>query len=140
MNGYGEIGERQKPRRLAVWIGALVLLLVFARSICSTLIDYYWWRELGQVPTWLLMSLYRYAPGTAAWLIVFAVLYIAGVNMFVCLGLILLLGTLLFMGVYHLSDTYGQHGLVKRFARKSIPAFLKVSSRKNFLQLQRSTK
>src|SRR5262249_6228739 len=35
------------------------------------------WREMGQVPTWLLMSLYRYGPNLAAWLIVFAVLWIA---------------------------------------------------------------
>ena len=54
-----------------------MFLLFFGRSICSTVIDYYWWRELGQVPTWLRMSLYRYAPGFAAWIVVFAVLWIA---------------------------------------------------------------
>ncbi len=55
----------------------VMFLLFFGRSICSTVIDYYWWRELGQVSTWLRMSLYRYAPGFAAWIIVFAILWIA---------------------------------------------------------------
>ncbi len=64
-------------RRVVLWIVALFVLLIFSRSISSTIIDYYWWRELGQVPTWLLISVYRYVPGLAAWLIVFAVLWTA---------------------------------------------------------------
>ncbi len=43
---------RPRPRLLFL-IGALVLLLVFGRSICSLIIDYLWWREMGQVSTWL---------------------------------------------------------------------------------------
>jgi uncharacterized membrane protein (UPF0182 family) len=64
-------------RRLLVAGAAVLLLLFFSRSICSFVIDYFWWRELGQVPTWLLTSTYRYAPGVAAWLIAFAVLWIS---------------------------------------------------------------
>jgi hypothetical protein len=74
--------------------------------------------------------------GVVLLLIVFAVLYISGVNMFVCLGLILVLGTLLFVGIYHLSDTYGQHGLVKKLATRTIPEFLSARSRKIFYQLK----
>jgi uncharacterized membrane protein (UPF0182 family) len=77
MPNYDRIGPARSPRRIVLWIAALFLLLIFSRSICSTVIDYYWWRELGQVNTWLLMSFYRYAPGFAAWIIVFAVLWIA---------------------------------------------------------------
>lgn len=69
-------------------------------------------------------------------LFLFAILYISGVNMFVCLALIAALGTGLFMMVYRLSDTYGQHGLVKVFAKRSIPIFLKVSTRALFHSLQ----
>ncbi len=58
-------------------IAALLLLFFFGRSICSFVIDYFWWRELGQVPTWILMSVYRYVPGVAAWLIAFGVLWIS---------------------------------------------------------------
>src|SRR5579883_1510183 len=77
MNGSRRIGQREGSRRIVVWIVALVVLLLFSRSICSIVVDYYWWRELAQVPTWLLISFYRYAPGFAAWIIVFAVLWIA---------------------------------------------------------------
>jgi len=75
------------------------------------------------------------ATGLVTLLILFAVLYISGVNMFFCLGLILTLGTLLFFYVYRLSNTYGQYGLLKKAAKKSIPLHLTSSSRKIFLQL-----
>ena len=68
-------------------------------------------------------------------LIFFAILYITGVNMFVCLALIIALGIGLFMTVYRLSDKYGEYGLLKKMAKRSLPVFLKVSSRKVFLSL-----
>lgn len=75
------------------------------------------------------------AIGLIGLLILFALLYIIGVNMFICLGLIATLGTGLFMFVYRMSDKYGQHGLLKKMASRSIPVFLKVSSRNVFLKL-----
>lgn len=77
--------------------------------------------------------------GVLLLLIVFAVLYISGVNMFVCLGVILLLGTLLFMAIYRLSDTYGQHGLVKKLAKRNIPEYVVCRSRKMFTTLSESS-
>lgn len=75
------------------------------------------------------------AIGLIGLLILFAVLYITGVNMFLCLALTAALGTALFMTVYRMSDKYGQYGLLKKMAKRSIPVFLKVSSRKVFLKL-----
>lgn len=75
--------------------------------------------------------------GVIVLLILFAILYILGVNVFVCLFLIAVLGTLLFMGVYRLSDTYGQHGLVKKMARNSIPDYVIGSTRRTFIQLRK---
>lgn len=74
------------------------------------------------------------AAGLIGLLILFAVCYIAGVNMFVCLALTAIVGTALFMTVYRLSDKYGEHGLIKKLARRSIPDFIKVTSRKPFLK------
>ena len=68
---------RRPQQQIIIVIVALVLLLIFSRSICGFVIDYLWWRELGQVSTWVLMSVYRYAPGLAAWVIVFAALWVA---------------------------------------------------------------
>lgn len=65
-------------------------------------------------------------------LILFAVLYICGVSPFICVALISLLGTLLCLYIYKLSHTYGEHGLMKKFARKNIPKVLKVNSRMLF--------
>lgn len=74
--------------------------------------------------------------GLVVLLVMFAAMYISGVNVFVCLVLILLLGTFLFMFVYRLSDCYGQHGLMKQAARRSIPLHVTSTSRNIFLNLK----
>ena len=58
----------------------------------------------------------------------------------ICLGIIGLLATLLFMWVYRLSSRYGEHGLMKKLARKRVPQYLKISSRKLFMLPQKSKK
>jgi uncharacterized membrane protein (UPF0182 family) len=76
---FVELPTRRKTPQFGIaWIiAAVVLLLIFSRSICEWIIDYFWWREMGQVGTWLRMAAYQYLPGVGAWLIVFAVLWIA---------------------------------------------------------------
>lgn len=76
------------------------------------------------------------AAGLIGLLILFATLYITGVNMFVCVAITVILGVALFMTVYRMSDKYGQFGLLKKLAKKSIPEFVKVRSRKSFTQLK----
>ncbi|RYY71542.1 MAG: DUF4133 domain-containing protein [Chitinophagaceae bacterium] len=73
--------------------------------------------------------------GLLALLILFAVLYIWGVNTFICLGLILFLGAVLFLHVYRLSHKYGQYGMMKKAARGAIPHVVKIYSRKTFTKL-----
>ena len=72
--------------------------------------------------------------GLVALLILFAVLYIVGVNTYVCLLLILILGAGLFMQVSKLSNKYGEHGMMKKIASQSVPRFIKSYSRKMFLK------
>ena len=72
--------------------------------------------------------------GLLVLLILFAVLYICGVNTFVCLGIILASGTALFMYVYKLSRTYGEHGMMKKVAKRSVPALIKSTTRKIFFK------
>ena len=62
---------------LLLFGAALVLLLIFGRSLCSLLIDYKWWGEMGQVSTWQRMWLYRYVPDVVQWLILALVLWTA---------------------------------------------------------------
>jgi hypothetical protein len=74
--------------------------------------------------------------GLLGLLILFAVLYICGVNTFLLLGIILVLGTGLFLQTYQLSHTYGQFGMMKKLAGRNIPKRIKNDSRKTFLILR----
>lgn len=73
--------------------------------------------------------------GLLCLVILFAILYICGVNAFLLLGIIIILGTALFMYVYHLSNKYGEHGMMKAIAKRSIPKQIKNYSRKVFINL-----
>lgn len=63
--------------------------------------------------------------GLVILLIFFAVIYIIGINIFICLAVIVSLATALFMYVYKLSRTYGEYGLMKKIAKKAVPNVIK---------------
>jgi len=73
--------------------------------------------------------------GLLVLLILFAILYICGLNSFICLAIIGIAGTLLFMHVYRLSHRYGQHGMMKAIAKRSVPKLIKSRTRKTFTSL-----
>jgi hypothetical protein len=77
--------------------------------------------------------------GLLGLLILFAVLYICGVNTFICLGIIIISGTALFIHVYKLSHKYGQYGMMKSLAKRNIPSVIKSYSRKVFVKLNRES-
>lgn len=66
--------------------------------------------------------------GLVALLIVFAIMYIVGINIFICMVAVFSSGTALFMYVYKLSRTYGEYGLMKKIARKAVPKVIKSYS------------
>jgi hypothetical protein len=66
--------------------------------------------------------------GLVALLILFAIIYIIGVNVFICLALIVSLSTALSMYVYKLCRTYGEFGLMKKVAKKAVPKVIKSYS------------
>ena len=70
--------------------------------------------------------------GLVILLILFAILYVIGINTFFCVGIIVILGTGLFMQVYTLSDKYGEHGMMKKVAKRGVPDTVKSYSRKVF--------
>lgn len=70
--------------------------------------------------------------GLVTLLVLFAVFYIAGVPVYLCILLIAGSGTVLFTQVFRLSNKYGQYGLMKRGARRFLPGYLKFNSRKLF--------
>lgn len=78
--------------------------------------------------------------GVISLLILFAILYISGLNRYLCLFFIAVAGTALVMKTYSMSRRYGEHGLMKSLASKSIPAAVRVRGRGVFIQLQNSSK
>ncbi len=72
--------------------------------------------------------------GLVILLIAFAILYICGINPFVCLFIIGISGTILFMYIYKLSRTYGEYGLMKKMARKGVPDVVKNYSAKRLIK------
>lgn len=72
--------------------------------------------------------------GLVVLLILFAILYIIGINTFFCVGLVGVAGTGLFIQVNKLSNKYGEHGMMKKIAKSSVPKTLKSYSRKIFFK------
>jgi len=72
--------------------------------------------------------------GLVTLLILFAVLYLLGVPVLWCIIVVAGLGSLLFYKVFGLSLRYGEHGLMKRNARRYLPTYLKFKSRKVFYE------
>lgn len=72
------------------------------------------------------------AIGILILLILFGTMYAIGIPAFICVGLALIGGTVLVMKVYAMSAKYGEHGLTKELAKRSIPKVVKCNSRKIF--------
>lgn len=83
--------------------------------------------------------IWYFGGGVIVLLILFAIMYIAGINAFVCIGIILVAGTVMTIKIYALSNTYGQYGMMKKLASRSIPKVIKSRSRSVFMRSQKST-
>ena len=70
--------------------------------------------------------------GLVLLLLLFAILYIAGCNTYLCLGIILPAGAGLILGVSALSKRYGKHGLLKKVAKNNLPTCVKSKTSKLF--------
>ncbi|MBN8879866.1 MAG: DUF4133 domain-containing protein [Sphingobacteriales bacterium] len=73
------------------------------------------------------------AAGIGGLLVLFAAMYIMGINSFICLAVILILGCLLVFKVYGMSNKYGEYGMMKALAKRSIPKVVRLNSRKIFI-------
>jgi len=70
--------------------------------------------------------------GIGGVLLLFVILYIGGVNPFVCLGIAGAAGLVLFRQVYSMSRRYGQYGLMKKRASRLVPDRIVIRTRKTF--------
>lgn len=69
--------------------------------------------------------------------LVFAMAYMTGVSMLVCLGLAGSVGTGIYLFVSRLNATYGEHGLMKQLARRQVPRRIVLRNRKIFTKLNK---
>ena len=65
--------------------------------------------------------------GLAVLMLGFTFLYIIGIPMIVCVILVFMSGGILFRWVYHSNRMYGEHGLMKKIAARSIPQAIKIN-------------
>lgn len=75
--------------------------------------------------------------GIIALLILFAAMYIIGINSFICLAIIMILGSLLVFKVYGMSNKYGEHGMMKHIAGRSVPKKIRINSREIFINMNK---
>lgn len=78
---------------------------------------------------------YIWYAGAAAFIvmILYALMYVCGVNTYLCLLIAVCLAAASLMTVYQLSAIYGEHGLTKALASRKVPRILKARSRKHFI-------
>lgn len=77
--------------------------------------------------------IWYFAGGVIALLILFAIMYILGINSFICIGIILITGTVLVIKIYAMSNEYGEYGMMKKLAKRSVPKVVRSKNRKVFM-------
>ena len=77
------------------------------------------------------------AGGLVLLLIGFAVMYIVGVPVIICILIISILGSALFYQVFKMSHKYGEYGLMKKAAKRYLPNYVKFTTRQVFLKLKK---
>ncbi|HWW51049.1 MAG TPA: UPF0182 family protein [Verrucomicrobiae bacterium] len=69
-----------RPSQIRNLVGMAVLLLIAIRVVTTAanfIIEYNWWREVGQASTWISMLWYSIAPATAGAVVAFIALWVA---------------------------------------------------------------
>ena len=77
--------------------------------------------------------LFVFAGGLLALFIVFVIMYMAGVDQWICIGFGATGALILVYGTFYLNKKYGEHGLMKLQARGNHPRY--IISRRNFSRL-----
>jgi len=82
--------------------------------------------------------LFIFAGGLLAVFIIFVMMFMAGVSQWVCIGFGLVAASVLVWLTFSLNAHYGEHGLMKLFARRQHPRYM--LNRKATKRLFRSTR
>ncbi|MDF2188713.1 DUF4133 domain-containing protein [Paraflavitalea sp. CAU 1676] len=74
--------------------------------------------------------------GLLVCLILYVILYIVGLNSYICLAIVGSSATSVFVYVFKLNNKYGEHGMMKSMARRQVPRFVRCKSRKCFIEIK----
>lgn len=72
-------------------------------------------------------------------MMLYGLLYLCGINTYLCLLIAVLAATTSIVTVYQLSATFGEHGLTKALAARKIPRLVKATSRRRFTNTKKSS-
>ena len=78
--------------------------------------------------------LFLFAAGLLAVFVVFIILYMVGINQWICIGLGVVTASVLVWATFALNEKYGEHGLMKLLSSRQHPRFLinRITPRKLF--------
>jgi len=76
--------------------------------------------------------IWYFGAGVIVLMILFAIMYIIGLPSFLCIGIIMIAGTVLTLKIYGMSTKYGEYGLMKAIAKKQVPKVIRSNGRKLF--------
>lgn len=68
--------------------------------------------------------LFIFAGGLLSDFILFVIMYLAGINQWICIGFGVIAAGVIVYGTFYLNSKYGGHGLMKMLASKSHPRFI----------------
>jgi hypothetical protein len=77
--------------------------------------------------------LFIFCGGLLGLFVLFVIMYMAGINQWICIGFGVASALILVYGTFYLNNRYGEHGLMKLQARRNHPKY--VISRRNFSRL-----
>jgi len=84
--------------------------------------------------------IWYFAAGVMGLLIVFGLLYLIGLPNFICVAITLISGAYMTMKLYAMSNKFGEHGMIKAIAVRSIPKLVRCKSRKIFIDRKENRK
>ena len=125
-------GDPDTSKTAASWFGACIFLIVAATILRSSsktaaMSEYPVNRGIGKPVEFKGLKsqyLFIFCGGLLAVFVVFIVLFMAGVNQWLCIGFIVSASLLLVWQTFRLNARYGTHGLMKAAARKRHPRFI----------------
>jgi len=83
--------------------------------------------------------LFLFAAGLLTVFVLFIIMYMVGVNQWVCIGFGVVTASALVWATFALNEKYGEHGLMKLLASRQHPRFLinRIAPRKLFTKRRR---